>query len=258
MKKLIGLGLLLCAGLVAQEAKPLIYVAFYKVHPDKGGQWTDGMKKLFVPVMDKLMAKGAVLSYGLDEDMLHRVGETNHDAWWAMPNLAAYDQVVRAVDEAFAKQPEDLANILDAQDVDQHYDLLFRTVASSGQAVPAGSLPVERIATYTAKPGKSEEMDEAFNHFFKPLYDGLVADGTIHGYSWLASAVHNDDVERRWLVVSMPNWGAFDKVIAKFGEDDQQRSKAENDMLEALFEGIGEDTGHEDWMIRATVFKSSK
>lgn len=92
------------------------------------------VKELFeanaVPVLDKLLADGAIGAYGLATAELHGQRSGTHMFWLAMPNLAAYQTVNKAFEAAEKARGEEEQKALMAQwvetlDLPKHHDRII-------------------------------------------------------------------------------------------------------------------------------------
>ena len=248
--------LLAGAGSLNAQLPPtaLTHVGLFKVKPDKASEWVAGIKKLYIPVFERLMKEGAMLGYGIDAGVLHRAGETNMEAWFMVPDWAGYEKVNKAIDEAQTKNPTLLAALTAATDPDKHHDQLLRSVVGSFKKPAEGTLPFTHISATRVKPGKSQEFREMFEKYAKPVYERLLAEGVINGYSLDQEAEHGDDPGGRFTVTILPNLAARDKMIAAFEEENKRRTEQERQAVTARFLELTEAGAHRDHLLRAIVF----
>jgi hypothetical protein len=82
----------LCLAASAQETSPITHVSLFKVKPARMAEWIKATHKNYVPVMDKLVADGTILAYGINTAVLHRAGLPNADAWFTVPDYGAYEK----------------------------------------------------------------------------------------------------------------------------------------------------------------------
>jgi len=71
---------------------PYTRYAFVKVKPGKGGEYRKAWEKYNKPVLDKLIADGVILGYGLDVEEVRTSGEFTHFTWIDTADLAAMDK----------------------------------------------------------------------------------------------------------------------------------------------------------------------
>ncbi len=72
---------------------PFTRYFFAKVKPGKGDDFRKAWEKYNKPVLDKLVADGVVLGYGLDVEEVRTSGEFTHFAWIDTKDLAAMDKI---------------------------------------------------------------------------------------------------------------------------------------------------------------------
>ncbi|MBI4893835.1 MAG: hypothetical protein HY821_24680 [Acidobacteria bacterium] len=250
-------GLLLAAGsLCAQQdqPKPITSVAMFKVTPDKMGSFMETMK-IFPPVLDKLMADGSLLGYGVDADVLHS-GGTNVAFWISGPGFAAIDKSEKAIGDAMKANPEKMKLGWGATDFGAHRDLLVRSVEGKMGKVPAGTLPFTDFSEEKVKPGKMPVAMMLFRHFEKPVLDKLVEDGVIYGYSVDVEAVHTSEPGKIWFLTIMPNLAAKDKVRAAMMAAMAKMPESDRTALEEIEKDVFVASAHRDSISEALIFKT--
>lgn len=72
---------------------PYTRYGFVKVKPGKGGEYRKAWEKYNKPVLDKLLADGVILAYGLSVEEVKTTSEITHFSWIDMKDLAAMDKV---------------------------------------------------------------------------------------------------------------------------------------------------------------------
>ncbi len=75
------------------EVLPYTRYGFVKVKPGKGDDYRKAWEKYNKPVLDKLIADGVVLGYGLDVEEVRSSGEFTHFTWIDTKDLAAMDKL---------------------------------------------------------------------------------------------------------------------------------------------------------------------
>jgi hypothetical protein len=66
---------------------------FVKVKPGKGSEYRKIWEKYNKPVLDKLLADGTVLAYGLSVEEVRTEGSFTHYTWYDMKDLASMDKI---------------------------------------------------------------------------------------------------------------------------------------------------------------------
>ena len=240
----------------AQEPRPLTHVAVFKVKPDKTADWVATVKKVYVPVLQKQMADGNLVAYGVDTDTLHRSGEGNADAWYVTPNWSTYEKVSKAIDEAQRRNAVVLQPLMAATDPDKHVDMVMRSQFTKQKTPPAGKLPYTSVSVTLLKPGKGQEYRDLFEKYSKPLLDKLVDNGVIYSYSLDQEVQHSSPPNTRWLVMSMDSLGAMDKIDETFKAAFQELGEEGRAAYRRSFDGIVDGPSHRDFLLQAHVFAS--
>ena len=246
--------LLFVATLSAQGYKYLNSVATFKVPPEKQHAFVE-KGKAFGPVLDKLMDAGTVIGYGIDVDWLHVPGENNVTFWVETPNFEALQKAEDAIGEFEKANPALMGDLMGMADMTTHHDFILRTREGNQHAIAAGAKPIEDIDYVKVKPGRMADFMAMFNKYDKPVYEKLVADGTIYGYEVDTEAVHTEEPGATWTIVTMPDLGAKDKVNAAFVAAEKAMPEAERNLLEKTYYDIVDYGTHRDSLATSVVFR---
>jgi len=240
--------------LSAQEYKYLTSVATFRVPPGKQHAFIEH-GKAFVPVLDKLMDAGSVIGYGIDVDWLH-VPDVNNIAFWLeAPNYEAIQKAEDAIGDFEKANPALMGDLMGMTDMDKHHDYIIRTRQGNHHAVPAGAQPVEDEDFVKVKPGRMQDFMAMFDKYDKPVYEKLVADGTIYSYEIDTEAVHTGEPGATWTIVAMPDLGTKDKVDKAFDEAEKAIPEVERGMLEKLYLDMVVPNSHRDDLATSVVFR---
>jgi hypothetical protein len=246
--------LLAATTLSAQQYKSLTSVANFKVLPGKEAAFVEkGMA--FTATLDKLMASGSVLGYGMDVDVLHVPGEANVAFWVNVPNYEALEKEEAAIQDFIKANPATMQELISMTDPAAHHDLIVRTREEGHRSVPAGSKPMEDFDMVRVQPGRIQDFMGLFKRYEKPVLDKLVADGVIYAYELDSEAVHTMEPGLMWMIITMPDLGAKDKVAAAFEESQKNMSEAERNMIEKLYLDMIVPGSHRDSLSHSVVFK---
>jgi len=77
----------------------------WDVKPGEMRAYTDLAKSTLVPIFEKLLADGAVTSYGMDTEDFHTQELGRVTFYFTTPDAAAFDKASKAFDDAFDKSP---------------------------------------------------------------------------------------------------------------------------------------------------------
>lgn len=223
-------------------------VGLFKVKPEGTAAFVENMKKVLAPVGAKLMSEGTVTGYGVDLDMFHSPGSTNAAIWVEVPSFAAWGKAEEAIGAALKASPGVSAAIFGATDPSKHADFMMRHLFASTKPVPAGVLPYTNFYAVKVKPGKMNEFSQLFEKYQKPVYDKMVADGVILGYSVDAEIIHTDAGDTVWIVTLMKDLGAKDKMLAITSALPDRRA------MQVNLAGITVEGTHRDSITQAVMF----
>ena len=76
---------------------PYSRYSFVKVKPGKGAEYRKAWEKYNKPILEKLLADGVIVAYGLAVEEVRTSGEFTHFTWYDTKDLAAMDKVRAAV-----------------------------------------------------------------------------------------------------------------------------------------------------------------
>ncbi|HEY3440825.1 MAG TPA: hypothetical protein VGK29_08745 [Paludibaculum sp.] len=223
-------------------------VALFKVKPEGTAAFVENMKKFLAPVGAKLLSEGTISGYGLDLDMFHQPGSTNAALWMDVPSFAAFGKAEEAINAAMKASPAVTAGIWGATDISKHSDLMLRHLFVNMKPAPAGALPYSNFWAVKVKPGKMNEYSQLFEKYQKPVYDKMVADGVILGYSVDAEIIHSDAGDMVWIVTVMPDLGAKDKMLAI------TRALPDRRAMQVNLDGITVEGSHRDSISQSVMF----
>ncbi|MFQ5662523.1 MAG: hypothetical protein ACE5HL_01655 [Terriglobia bacterium] len=247
-----------------QETQPITWIGFFKAQPGKGEDFVGLIMEYDKPVLDKLLADGTIMAWGIDAPWTHGDDTWTHSLWATMANWGQLGRLEKAFEEAqkarSKEENEKLEQKFRATIVaGSHRDLILRELVfalkpSGAEGNPAK--PYTRVALYKVKPGKGEQALKLYKKVAQPVYEQLLAEGTIIGYGLNVQAVHsNPEVTHAgWIVAN--DLSALDRIREAFQEADKKRSKEEQAWLESQFRELFVSGAHRDFILRAAHFAS--
>ncbi|MGH9509918.1 MAG: hypothetical protein ACRD2M_08275 [Terriglobales bacterium] len=239
--------LLAAVSVAAQEMRPVSYVAEFQI---KSGStdWINLIKKYDKPMLDKLMADGTVLAWGLDVVVIHRGEGVTHRIWVVTRDYAGMDKVVAGFN-AINVTPEDRARYLEVANLSNLHEHYMRSILLNVPEAPPAARPYRTYSRVKVKPGKGSEWRKLFEKYNKPVLDKLVADGAIHSYGVDVEDFHTEDPGWHWVWVATTNLAAFDKIDAA----NEKLSETERAAIALEFENVTEAGAHRDYLYRTVV-----
>ena len=240
---------------MAQQAQPMTAVALFRVEPPNTGAYMAKAKE-YIPTLEKLLNEGVLLSYGMDEDVLHHPTRLNVAFWYTVTNYSNLQKAEDAIAAFQAKSPELMKAMAGLTDLSKHQDIIVRSLEGNWSKASGCSNPVSMFNQNTIKAGRQRDFVEAFRSFQKPVLEELVKSGAICFYSLDVEAVHTMRQGTSWIIIGVPNLGAADKVDAAFAEATGKLSASEGAARRQMSADLVEAGKHEDSLSRAVVFKA--
>ena len=267
--------LLSCISTAAQQAKPqpLIFWYVYTIQPGKEDDFLDLIKTVGQPVRDKLMADGVVQAWGVQASMLRVPGNGTHWIWYEVADWAAIEKVDAAMRAQIAKvssgdstgaaagkkgqKPAGSVNdrLREIADMSKTHDYVTRTLVTNESASsPANVLPFTRYAFVKVKPGKGGDYRKAWEKYNQPVYDKLIADGTLLSYGLEVEDVRTTDHFTHFTWIDTKDLAAMNKVRDAFIADRAHRSQEEQDTITNLFAGLLDADASRGEVARSLIF----
>jgi hypothetical protein len=208
---LVAGGCVMSAGAQTPDAKekPRMYTyeAFWTVPRAKWNDWEKD-DPATQKALDKALAGGTLVGYGADTVILHSEDGTTHDSWWSALSLAGTLDVLDSLEKSSTAPTSILTT------ASKHHDSLW---VSHHYNWHAGSWKgaYTYASTYTLKADAPDDaVDVLADNVIVPIFEKLLADGTIVEYEIDTQAVHSDDPNLFALAYISPTAAGLDKVNA--------------------------------------------
>ena len=190
----------------ADQAQPVIYtyVSQFQVPRASWAQYSESAEKSFVPVADKLVANGTILSYTTFEHIVHTPEGYTHGAAWTSNSIAGLMKVLDELRKA-GPQPGQTA-------ATKHEDYLMQTTsyASGGNGVPT----YLRVVCQNAKPDNPDAYTAALKKYLWPMFEDQLKKGTALYVGLDSQYVNTGAPSTRCLVITYPNAESMDRWAA--------------------------------------------
>jgi hypothetical protein len=224
-----------------EQAQPVVYtyVSQFQVPRANWAQYSENTEKTFVPVAEKLVADGTILSYSTFETIVHTPEGYTHGAAWSSSSITGLTKVLDEVRKG-GPQPGQMA-------ATKHEDYLMQTsmyAMGSGGGAPA----YLRVVCQNAKPEKPEGYAAALKKYLWPTVEDQAKKGVVSYVGLDSQYVNNSAPSLRCLVITFPNADAMDKWAAAVNATLGKMSPADRD---AFFGSVVPDS-RRDFMARIT------
>jgi len=170
---------------VKEKAPMYSYIANWEVPRDKFKDM-EGQLGTNNALMAKHVADGSLVGFGSDITLVHRDGESTHDVWWSSMSWGGLMKVLQAIKTSGTSD----APVFTAA---KHNDRIY---AARYYNWRAGSFTdgYTRVAIWKLKPGAPDNaIDQVAKSFGVPMFEKLLADGSIYEYEIDEEAVHSAD-----------------------------------------------------------------
>ena len=196
---------------VKEKPRMYSYVAFWAI---PRAQWADYGKQAAgeEQMMKKAMADGTLVGYGEDQNLIHQPDGFTHDGWFSSMSEAGLLNVL----DGFYKS----GSTTSAVDIGatRHADAMFVSRYYNWHSGSWKGL-YSSASMYTLKKDAPDDAyDLLCRNLFVPLFEKLLADGTIVEYEVDTEAIHTQAPGTFWIDYITPTAEGLDKVNAAVRE----------------------------------------
>ena len=237
--------LLSCLALAQQPAEPPVftYVAEWTIARADWDQFNKTFEQSSRPILDRLLANGTIIGYGSFATYVHEADAPTHGDWWSASSLANIEKARAELIKA-AVNP--------AMAAAKHRDYLLRSIFHKGSMVKPGPGFLV-VSESQVQAGKGADWRQLWEKYTKPVYDQLVADGTITQYSVDVEQVHTQDPGTRYIWYTTSGADGVDKVGAALNAAAQARGEQEQRTIGLQMQAVTNGAAHRDyWATIAT------
>lgn len=251
LRKIVGLFVVVVAlvavpiALSQMEQGQVVYtfVSQFQVPRANWAQYSENTDKTFVPIAEKLVADGTIVSYSTFESIVHIPDGMTHGAAWSSTSIAGLTKVLDEVRKA-GPQPGQIA-------ATKHEDLLMQSTVHMGKS-GSGTSGYARVVCQKAKADRPDDYPAAIKKLLWPTFEEQFKNGAVSAVSLDSQYINNGPASLRCLVVTYTNAEGMDKwanavnaALGKMGPADR----------EALFGSVVADS-RRDFLFRVTHYRS--
>ena len=193
-------------------------------------------------IFDHAVANGSVVAYGDSITLVHTADGPTHTGWWCAMSMAG---LLNTLDE-FYKSGSSVSPVLVS--ATKHWDEVY---VSRFYNWHAGSVKGGYVhgATYLLKADAPRNALETLSkNLFVPLFEKLVADGTVTAYQVAEQTIHTADPNLFFIFFLTPNAEGLDKVAAATRE-----AVAANELAVPAIGSMVDFTPHRDYLARGNA-----
>jgi hypothetical protein len=194
--------ILVPAALPQMEPTPIVYtyVSQFQIPRANWAQFAEENEKMFVPVAEKMMADGTILSWSTFEQVVHTPEGYTHGAAWSSTSIAGLMKVLDEVRKG-GPRPAQIA-------ATKHEDLLMQsTMYHAG----SGTSAYLRVVCSMAKADKPEGYTATLKKLLVPTFEEQLKKGVATYYGVDQQYVNTAAQSVRCVVITYPNAESMDK-----------------------------------------------
>jgi hypothetical protein len=186
------------------------------------------------PVLDKLMSSGTITSYGSSVSLIHQEGQPTHADWFTASTEGG---ILKTLD-AFYKSPG--STDTKVQGDSKHWDyFLVCPVYNLHSGKQEGGYVTS--VQWEVKPGQMHAYNELIKSSIAPVFDKLLADGSVTSYGSCTEDYHTGSMQRSAFYFTVPDADANDKASKALDE-----AFDKNPTLMDAVHNVVSDEGHRD------------
>lgn len=231
---------------------PMTWFRMVKTKPGAGPNFEKTFEKYEQPLLDRLVADGTALSWGLGFELVGPGGFdylvwVNALGWAGIGEVqAVFDARRENMSEGeLGKMTEDWMAVIEPGE--EPSQVLRHVVVDGNPDVQPNYL---HMSYHTARPGNSDDLIKIYRSFSVPVYAGLLETGVITAYGMVEQAVHSDSSFTHLAWIEFESLADLDKVERAFVNTDAEVSEGDGVVRKLAFMGIVQPEAHYCRLIR--------
>jgi hypothetical protein len=250
LRKIVGLFVVVLAVVavpiaLSQMEQQTIYtfVSQFQVPRTNWTQYAEDTENTFVPVAEKMLADGTILSYSTFEAIVHAPDGMTHGAAWSSTSIAGLTRVLDEVRKA-GPRPGQIA-------ATRHEDFLMQSTTHMGKS-GSGTSGYLRVVCQMAKADRPDDYPAAIKKLLWPTFEEQLKNGAAIYVALDQQYINSQPPSLRCLVVTYPNPEGMDKWATAVNATLGKMSQGDR---EALFGSVVPDS-RRDILARVTHYHS--
>lgn len=225
-----------------KEKPPMFsYVGYWNI---PRAQWSEMDKSIAgdQKILEQAVANGTLVGFGNDRNIVHQADGYTHDDWWSSMSMAGLLNVL----DQFQKSGSSVSPVLSTST--KHMDSIFVSRYYNWRPGSAKDA-YTHVAYYRFKPdAPSDALDSLSKNLFVPLFEKLIADGTILEYEIDTEAIHSEAPGAFWIVFISSTAEGLDKATAA-----RLEAQRANPLGGPAFSNMVDYGPHRDYMSRTNA-----
>jgi len=216
--------MLVPAAIPQTESTPIIYtyVSQFQIPRANWAAYSEDSEKSIIPVLEKSLADGSILSWSTFEQVVHTSDGYTHGAAWSSTSIAGLMKVLDEVRKN-GPRPGQIA-------ATKHEDLLMQSrMYHNGSGEPT----YLRGVCAAAKPDKPENYAAMLKKLLFPTFEEQLKKGVATYYGLDEQYVNTSAPSTRCLIINYPNAESIDKWATAINTTMAKWSSAEREEFAA-------------------------
>jgi hypothetical protein len=193
-------------------------------------------------IMEKALASGTLVGYGNDTTLVHEPDGATHDGWWSATSMAG---ILNVLDQIYKAGN---ANATVFNSATKHWDSIYVSRYYNWRSGSWKDLYTHGSSYKFKADAPDNALDTLSKNLFVPLFEKLLADGTLYEYDIDTQAVHTEAPGMFFIFYITPNAEGLDKVNAAI----RDALKA-NPLGGPAFSSLVDTTPHRDDLARTSA-----
>jgi hypothetical protein len=251
-------GMLAAALPAAAQAtgEPISWLINVTVKPGKSMDLEKAAQKYDKPVFDKLLADGAISSYGLAHQLIGPPGDS-YMYWVTASDWSAMGKVEKAFEDHYkALKPEEakasMEAFIGATEPEKESSGVARHIVFQG--TPGAKPGYLMRHVYKVKPGKGSEAVKMYKQYDAPVYQKLLEAGVITGYGLAVPDMHTGAGWTHTSWITFTDMSNMDAINKAFDDADKANGEELNQLLQKAWLGMNDTDSHYDSLMKITMY----
>lgn len=243
------------AALAAEEKTVYFSGQSWDIPRDKWDDYKAYFDKYEKPVLEKALAEGIIVEWGLAAEGLHGPDTYSHSVWFGAHSLADLEKVYEISRAVLGEEVSNETEEMLAQLVTKHRDTYIRSIRyrSKTSSLTQGYLLGSSVQV---APGSGRDYIQGWDHYQQPVLDKLLADGVILGYSLETQYYHTEKPGRWTTYYVIDDMAKDEQVAAAWDEAGKDTPEIVRTALGAQYRSRVEEGSHRDSFDRIIYFQA--
>jgi len=225
---------------VKEKPRMYTYVALWSIPRAQWGDWAKG-EDADQKILQDAMAKGTLVGYGDDTNLVHQPDAPTHDDWFQSMSMAGLMNVL----DQFYKSGNAQTPLQQA--ATKHWDNIYVTRYYNWKA-GAVKDGYSYGSSYKLKEDAPPDAVDTLAKAIVPIMEKMLSAGVINEYEIDTEAVHTDSPGTFWIFWIGSNADALDKTSANLRD-----SLKANPLIGPAFDSMVDFKPHRDYLARTNA-----